>query len=126
MRGVPCAARFGVDGYNAGIGAAPQRRDQRSPLSGVPARNASCAIHCNRSVQPNLELRSELALTFTPSCLARSKFVQAGVRGYMGVVAPAFEQPGGGVEFWFPQNAVVADSVAAVPGGAGYATAAAR
>jgi len=65
------------------------------------------------------ELRAELALTATPSCLAQAKIIHSGVRGYMGVVAPAFDQPGGGVEFWFPPDAVVAESVSAVPGGSG-------
>jgi hypothetical protein len=34
----------------------------------------------------------------------------------MGVVAPAFDEPGGAVEFWFPPDAVVATKVVDVPG----------
>jgi hypothetical protein len=29
----------------------------------------------------------------------------------MGVVAPAFDEPGGAVEFWFPPDAVVVKNV---------------
>jgi hypothetical protein len=45
------------------------------------------------------EIRAELALTQTPACIAFAKSVRTGVRGYMGVVAPAFDEPGGAVEF---------------------------
>ena len=68
------------------------------------------------------ELRSELALTYSPSCIAHARAIRAGVRGYMGIVAPAFDEPGGGVEFWFPPDAVVADLVTPVTGGAGCPT----
>jgi hypothetical protein len=64
-------------------------------------------------------IRAILALTYSPSCLATSTEVRRGVRGYMGVVAPAFDQPGGAVEFWFPPDAVVAGPVVDVPGGSG-------
>ena len=64
-------------------------------------------------------IRKKLALTDTPSCIAYAKTVRSGVRGYMGVVAPAFDEPGGGVEFWFPPDAVVADTVSEIPGGRG-------
>lgn len=70
-------------------------------------------------LKPADELRSELALTYSPSCIAYAAAIHAGVRGYMGVVAPAFDEPGGGVEFWFPPDAVVAEAVTAVPGGSG-------
>jgi hypothetical protein len=64
-------------------------------------------------------IRAILALTYTPSCMAASTEVRPGVRAYMGVVAPAFDEPGGSIEFWFPPDAVVAGSVADVPGSAG-------
>jgi len=61
-------------------------------------------------------IRAKLALTGTPSCIAYASLVRNGVRGYMGVVAPAFDEPGGGLEFWFPPGAVVGGSVADLPG----------
>jgi hypothetical protein len=61
-------------------------------------------------------IRAKLALTGTPSCLAYASLVRNGVRGYMGVVAPAFDEPGGGLEFWFPPGAVVGGAVADLPG----------
>ncbi|MFY9780382.1 MAG: hypothetical protein WAJ85_07725 [Candidatus Baltobacteraceae bacterium] len=64
-------------------------------------------------------IRAKLALTGTPSCLAYASLVRDGVRGYMGVVAPAFDEPGGGLEFWFPPGAVVAGPVADLPGTSG-------
>ena len=64
-------------------------------------------------------IRAILALTYTPSCMAASTEVRPGVRAYMGVVAPAFDEPGGSVEFWFPPDAVVAGPVVDVPGSAG-------
>jgi hypothetical protein len=63
------------------------------------------------------EIRAELALTDTPSCIAYADTVKSGVRGYMGVVAPAFDEPGGGAEFWFPPDAVSAKTVGDLPGG---------
>jgi hypothetical protein len=62
------------------------------------------------------QIRARLALTDTPACIAFADSVKPGVRGYMGVTAPAFDEPGGGVEFWFPPNAVVAPTVHALPG----------
>jgi hypothetical protein len=62
-------------------------------------------------------IRAKLALLDTPSCIAYADLVRTGVRAYMGVIAPAFEQPGGGIEFWFPPNAVVAEKVGKIPGG---------
>ncbi len=73
----------------------------------------------HRQLKDGDELRAELALTYTPSCIAYAKEIRMGVRGYMGVVAPAFDEPGGAIEFWFPPNAVVVDSVSPVPGGSG-------
>jgi hypothetical protein len=61
-------------------------------------------------------IRAKLALTGTPSCIAYASFVRNGVRGYMGVVAPAFDEPGGGLEFWFPPGAVLAGSIADLAG----------
>jgi len=67
-------------------------------------------------------IRARLALLATPVCLALADEVRVGVRGYMGAVAPAFDQPGGGVQFWFPPSAVVARIVENVPGSAGCDT----
>lgn len=64
-------------------------------------------------------IRAKLALTDTPSCIAYADKVRTGVRAYMGVISPAFDEPGGGVEFWFPPNAVVSKKVGEIPGGAG-------
>jgi len=74
--------------------------------SGLPSLNAEA-------------IRAKLALTYTPSSIAYAKTVQNGVRAYMGVVAPAFDEPGGAIEFWFPPDAVVVSSVGNIPGGAG-------
>jgi hypothetical protein len=65
------------------------------------------------------QIRARLALTDTPACIAYADAVRPGVRAYMGVTAPAFDEPGGGVEFWFPPNAVVATTVHALPGSTG-------
>lgn len=65
------------------------------------------------------QIRARLALTDTPSCIAYADSVHSGVRAYMGVVAPAFDEPGGGAEFWFPPDAVVSTTVHAIPGSAG-------
>lgn len=81
----------------------------------------SSQVHAGDALLDGAHIRAILALTYTPSCLATSTEVRRGVRGYMGIVAPAFDEPGGGVEFWFPPDAVVASSVADVPGGAGCA-----
>ena len=62
------------------------------------------------------DIRSKLALLSTPSCLAYADNVSPGVLAYMGVVAPAFDEPGGAVEFWFPPDAVAATKVVDVPG----------
>ena len=64
-------------------------------------------------------IRAKLALTDTPLCIAYAEKVRTGVRAYLGVVAPAFDEPGGGVEFWFPPNAVATASVGDVPGTSG-------
>jgi hypothetical protein len=79
----------------------------------------SAQVHDASGWLDGARIRAILALTYTPSCLAISTEVRRGVRGYMGVVAPAFDEPGGGVEFWFPPDAVVAGQVLDVPGGAG-------
>ncbi len=65
------------------------------------------------------QIRARLALTDTPACIAYDDSVKPGVRGYMGVTAPAFDEPGGGAEFWFPPDAVVATTVHAIPGSSG-------
>ncbi|MGP6157653.1 MAG: hypothetical protein ACLPYS_09160 [Vulcanimicrobiaceae bacterium] len=67
-------------------------------------------------------IRAKLALTDTPLCMAYAASVHDGVRAYMGVVAPAFDEPGGGLEFWFPSGAVVAGSVVNLPGASGCST----
>ncbi len=64
-------------------------------------------------------IRARLALLATPVCVAYADKVRVGVRGYMGAVAPAFAQPGGGIQFWFPPGAVVATKVEAIPGATG-------
>lgn len=65
------------------------------------------------------EIRAKLALTDTPACIAYDDSVRRGVRGYMGVVAPSFDEPGGGAQFWFPPDAVVSTTVHAIPGSTG-------
>jgi len=65
------------------------------------------------------QIRAKLALTDTPSCVAYADSVKPGVRAWMGVVAPAFDEPGGGAEFWFPPDAVVSTTVHAIPGATG-------
>jgi hypothetical protein len=65
------------------------------------------------------QIRARLALTDTPACIAFADAVKPGVRAYMGVTAPAFDEPGGGAEFWFPPDAVVATTVHALPGSTG-------
>jgi hypothetical protein len=65
------------------------------------------------------EIRAKLALTGTPACIAYADSVKTGVQAYMGAVAPAFDEPGGGAEFWFPPDAVVAATVHAIPGSTG-------
>lgn len=62
------------------------------------------------------QIRAKLALTDTPACIAYADSVHSGVRALMGVVAPAFDEPGGSAEFWFPPNAVVVTTVHAIPG----------
>jgi hypothetical protein len=65
------------------------------------------------------KIRSILALTYAPACIAYGDRVQEGVRAYLSVAAPAFDQRGGGVEWRFPPDAVIATTVRAVPGGPG-------
>lgn len=62
-------------------------------------------------------VQRKLALPSLPACIAYAEVVRPGVRAYMGVVAPAFDQRGGGVEFWFPPSAVIATKTAQIPGG---------
>ena len=62
-------------------------------------------------------IQRKLALPDSPACIAYAEVVRPGVRAYMGVVAPAFDQRGGGVEFWFPPNAVIAKRTEQIPGG---------
>ncbi|HEV3156391.1 MAG TPA: hypothetical protein VGZ00_03525 [Candidatus Baltobacteraceae bacterium] len=65
------------------------------------------------------KIRSVLALTYTPACIAYADHIQAGVRAYLGVTAPAFDQRGGGAEWWFPPDTVVSTTVRVVPDGPG-------
>jgi hypothetical protein len=65
------------------------------------------------------QIRARLALTDTPACIAYADSVHSGVRALMGVVAPAFDEPGGSAEFWLPPNAVVVTTVHAIPGSTG-------
>jgi hypothetical protein len=53
-------------------------------------------------------IASELALpaSSVPSVEAAATEVRVGTVGYFGLVAPAFAQPGGGVQFWFPGEPV--------------------
>jgi hypothetical protein len=62
-------------------------------------------------------IQAKLALPDAPSCIAYAESVRPGVRAYMGVVAPAFDQLGGGVEFWFPPSAVISKKTEQIPGG---------
>ncbi|AEU36784.1 hypothetical protein AciX8_2468 [Granulicella mallensis MP5ACTX8] len=62
-------------------------------------------------------IQRKLALPSSPACIAYADSVRPGVRAYMGVVAPAFGQNGGGAEFWFPPSAVIATKTAQIPGG---------
>ncbi len=64
-------------------------------------------------------IRSKLALTSTPACIVYASAVHANVLAYLGVVAPAFDRRGGGIEWWFPSGTVIATTVYSVPGGAG-------
>ena len=41
-----------------------------------------------------------------PKFEAAASAVRVGTAGYFGLVAPAFSQPGGGVQFWFPAEPV--------------------
>jgi hypothetical protein len=63
-------------------------------------------------------IQRKLALPDSPACIAYAEVIRPGVRAYMGVVAPAFDQRGGGAEFWFPPSAVVAKRTDQIPGGA--------
>jgi hypothetical protein len=63
-------------------------------------------------------IQRKLALPTEPACIAYADGVRLGVRAYMGVVAPAFDQRGGGAEFWFPPSAVIAKRTEQIPGGA--------
>ena len=65
------------------------------------------------------QIRAKLAITDTPSCIAYEDSVKTGVRGYMGAIAPAFDEPGGGSQFWFPPGAVVATTAHPIPGSTG-------
>ena len=96
----------------------------RVSSTAVKARNGSwwttlATISESGSLLSADAIRGKLALTYTPSCIAYAETVQTGVRAYMGMVSPAFDQPGGGIEFWFPPNAVIATSTGVVPGGTG-------
>ncbi|HTF69747.1 MAG TPA: hypothetical protein VK638_44430 [Edaphobacter sp.] len=62
-------------------------------------------------------IQRKLALPDSPACIAYAEVVRPGVRAYMGVVAPAFDQRGGGVEFWFPPSAVIAKRTEQIPSG---------
>jgi hypothetical protein len=62
-------------------------------------------------------IQKKLALPDSPGCIAYAEVIRPGVRAYMGVVAPAFNQRGGGVEFWFPPSAVIAKRTEQIPGG---------
>jgi hypothetical protein len=64
-------------------------------------------------------IRALLALTDSPTCIAYASDVARGVRAYLGVTAPAFDEPGGAVEFWFPPDAVAAPRTAPLAGNAG-------
>lgn len=92
--------------------------------SGASARSGSwwttlSMVTVNGRLMNADEIRATLALTRTPVCIAYADSVHSGVRGIMGVVAPAFDEPGGGAEFWFPPDAVVAGAVHAIPGSSG-------
>jgi hypothetical protein len=100
-----------------------QNRLVRVSTSAVGARSGSwwttlATVSNNGALMTADEIRAKLALTGTPSCIAYADAVTSGVRGYMGVVAPAFDEPGGGAEFWFPPDAVSAKTVGNIPGGA--------
>lgn len=69
---------------------------------------------------PAERIRGILALLATPACMASALAVPAGIVGYFGVTAPAFDEPGGGVEFWFPPEVVqAAPAVVSLPGSGG-------
>jgi hypothetical protein len=61
-------------------------------------------------------IAAELALpaSSVPSIEASASEVRVGTLGYFGLVAPAFGEPGGGVQFWFPGEPVYS-SVKALP-----------
>ncbi len=72
-----------------------------------------------RGLLPPDRIRALLALTDSPTCIAFAGDVHREVRAYMGVVAPAFDEPGGAVEFWFPPDAVEASRTAPLSGTTG-------
>ncbi len=90
----------------------------------IPAKSGSwwttlSMVTANGTLLTAGQIRAKLALTDTPACIAYADSVKPGVRGIMGVVAPAFDEPGGGAEFWFPPDAVVSTTVHAIPGATG-------
>ncbi len=93
----------------------------------VSARNGSwwttlSTVTNNGKLLDAASIRQKLALPNEPSCLAYADNVRSGIIAYMGVVAPAFDQPGGGVEFWLPPGAVVAKKTVDLPGSSGCGT----
>ncbi|MGH9604935.1 MAG: hypothetical protein ACRD3N_04470 [Terracidiphilus sp.] len=96
----------------------------RVSTKSISARNGSwwttlSTVTENGQLMTAEAIRARLALTDTPACIAYADAVRSGVRAYMGVVAPAFDEPGGGAEFWFPPDAVEAKVVHAIPGSTG-------
>jgi hypothetical protein len=73
-------------------------------------------ISANGAPLPAPRIRSVLALLATPACMASAMAIPPGIVGYFGVTAPAFGEPGGGVEFWFPPGIVEASpAVVSIP-----------
>jgi hypothetical protein len=55
---------------------------------------------------PSIAAELALPATSVPKFEAAASAVRVGTAGYFGLVAPAFSQPGGGVQFWFPAEPV--------------------
>ena len=66
------------------------------------------------------QVRARLALLSTPTCVAYAQSIRSGVRGYMGVVAPAFDEARAAESsLSLPPDAVVTSKFEDLPGSPG-------
>lgn len=80
-------------------------------------------VSANGAPLPAARIRAVLALLATPACMVTAAAIPAGIVGYFGVTAPAFGEPGGGLEFWFPPGVVEASpTVVSIPESGGCPT----